>query len=141
MIASGAATGKLVYIAYKLAAQKKAFFLASICRANTDPPVTKIRLWASFGVQNCRSGLDSGREKTTFFGDVETKKPGKSSSDGRARYRNRSGVVELVGRGALMFARVENGVTKNSPKDKKTPKFWIKNSSFQWGKFILAAEN
>ena len=42
MIASGAATGKLVYIAYKLAAQKKAFFLASICRANTDPPVTKI---------------------------------------------------------------------------------------------------
>ena len=123
MIASGAATGKLVYIAYKLAAQKKAFFLASICRANTDPPVTKIRLWASFGVQNCRSGLDSGREKTTFFGDVETKKPGKSSSDGRARYRNRSGVVELVGREPLMFARVENGVTKFSPKRLKTPKF------------------
>ena len=31
--------------------------------------------------------------------------------DGRARYRNRSGVVELVGREPLMmFARVENGV-------------------------------
>ena len=29
---------------------EKSFFLASICRANTDPPVTKIRLWASFGV-------------------------------------------------------------------------------------------
>ena len=27
---------------------KKRFFLASICHANTDPPVTKIRLWASF---------------------------------------------------------------------------------------------
>ena len=25
-------------------------FFASICHANTDPPVTKIRLWASFGV-------------------------------------------------------------------------------------------
>ena len=62
----------------------------------------------------CRSQPDAGREKR-FFGDVETKKPGKSSSDGRARYRNRSGVVELVGRGALMFARVENGVTKFSP--------------------------
>ena len=26
------------------------FFLASICRAKNHPPVTKIRLWASFGV-------------------------------------------------------------------------------------------
>ena len=26
------------------------FFLASICHAKYDPPVTKIRLWASFGV-------------------------------------------------------------------------------------------
>jgi len=25
-------------------------FLASICHAITEPPVTKIRLWASFGV-------------------------------------------------------------------------------------------
>ena len=31
---------------------KKRFFLASICHANTDPPVTKIRLWASFGVSS-----------------------------------------------------------------------------------------
>jgi|TARA_B100000524_G_scaffold119641_1_gene58749 hypothetical protein len=52
--------------------------------------------------------------------DVETKIR-KSSSDSRARYRNRSGVVELVGREPLMFAIVENGVTKFSPKLKKTP--------------------
>ena len=47
-----------------------------------------------------------------FFGYLEIKKPGKSSSYGRARYRNRLGVVELVGREPLMFARVGNGVTK-----------------------------
>ena len=32
---------------------REAFFFggrASICHANTDPPVTKIRPWASFGV-------------------------------------------------------------------------------------------
>ena len=29
---------------------RKYFFFASICHAITDPPVTKIRLWASFGV-------------------------------------------------------------------------------------------
>ena len=36
-----------------------------------------------------------------------------------------------------MFARVENGVTKFSPKKMKTPKFWIRNSklSFQCGEF------
>ena len=39
-------------------------------------------------------------------------KTGKSSSDGRARLRNRSGVVELVGREPLMPAKVENSVTK-----------------------------
>ena len=40
---------------YKLAAPRSVkrewyFSLASICHAITDPPVTKIRLWASFGV-------------------------------------------------------------------------------------------
>ena len=34
----------------KLAAPREAFFLASICRAKNDPPVTEIRPWASFGV-------------------------------------------------------------------------------------------
>ena len=37
-------------IMYKLAAPRIVFFLASTCHAITDPPVTKIRLWASFGV-------------------------------------------------------------------------------------------
>ena len=118
---------------YELAAPRKAF-LASICRASTDLPVTKIRLWASFG---CRSGLDGGPFETTFFGDVETKKPGKSSPSVRVLYRNRSGVVELVEREPLMFARVENGVTKFSPKKQKSSKFWIRNGSFQCGNFLF----
>ena len=45
-------------VLYKLAAPRQDFFLASICHANTDPPVRKIRLWASFGVQittRCRT--------------------------------------------------------------------------------------
>ena len=29
---------------------KKSFFMDSICHAITDPPVTKIPLWPSFGV-------------------------------------------------------------------------------------------
>ena len=78
-----------------------------------------------------------------FFGDVETKNPGNSSSDGRAHYRNRLGVVELVGREPLIFARVENGVTKFSPKKQQTqtPKKWIINSTFQsWEFSFFAAE-
>ena len=39
-----------IALQYKLAWPRKDFFLASICHAITDPPVTKIRLWASFGV-------------------------------------------------------------------------------------------
>ena len=51
----------------------------------------------------------------------------KSSFDGRARHRNRSGVVDLVGREPLIIARVENGVTKFSPQRQKTPKISKKN--------------
>ena len=42
----------------------------------------------------------------------------------RIPYRNRSGVVELVGRDRLLFARVENGVTFFSPEN-STP-LWPK---------------
>ena len=35
---------------YRLASPRRAFFLARICHAKNDPPVTKIRPWASFGV-------------------------------------------------------------------------------------------
>ena len=48
----------------------------------------------------------------------------KATSDGRARHRNRSGVVELVGREPLIIARVENGVKKLSPQsDRKRQNF------------------
>jgi len=60
-----------------------------------------------------------------------------------AHDRNRSGVVELVGREPLIIARVENGVTKFSPQRQKTPKFSKKKldqeNSFQWGIFIFLA--
>ena len=42
----------------------------------------------------------------------------KSSQAVRIPYRNRSGVVELVGRDRLLFARFEIGVTKKSPAKK-----------------------
>ena len=91
----------------------------------------------------CRSPLDAGREKRTFFHAFPPQKNGgKSSSDGRARHRNRSGLVELVGREPLIIARVENGVKRFSPQRQKMPKFskkkWIRKTvlsgefSFFW---------
>tara|TARA_B100000524_G_scaffold318981_1_gene198732 strand:- start:228 stop:419 length:192 start_codon:yes stop_codon:yes gene_type:complete len=60
-----------------------------------------------------------GTKKKLFFDAVHVDvlknnwpNTGKSSSDGRARHRNDSGVVNLVGREPLMFAKVEKGVTK-----------------------------
>ena len=54
-----------------------------------------------------------GLLKKLFFDDFNPLKPENSSLSVLARHRNRSGVVELVGREPLMFARVENGVTKS----------------------------
>ena len=65
-----------------------------------------------------------------FFDDVETKRPGKSSPSIRVRHHNRSGVVELVGREPLMFARVESGVTKMLPKNKKRQNFRSEKAVF-----------
>ena len=48
-----------------------------------------------------------------MFEKIIGQKPGKSSSSILVRHFNRSGVVELVGREPLMFAKVENGVTKS----------------------------
>jgi hypothetical protein len=61
-----------------------------------------------------------------------------------AHDRNRSGVVELVGREPLIIARVENGVKKLSPqRQKKRQKIQInkldQENSFQWGIFIFLA--
>ena len=81
--------------------------------------------------------------KKLFFDKVRTQKPGKSSLSVLVHDRNRSGVVELVGREPWIIARVENGVTKFSPQRQKTPKFSKKKldqeNSFQWGIFIFLA--
>ena len=83
--------------------------------------------------------------KKLFFDKVKvrTQKPGKSSLSVLVHDRNRSGVVELVGREPWIIARVENGVTTFSPKRQKTPNFHKKNldqeNSIQWGIFIFLA--
>ena len=81
--------------------------------------------------------------KKLFFDKVRPPNPGKSSLSVMAHGRNRSGVVEVVGRGPLIIARVEKGVTKFSPQRQKTPKFSKKKldqeNSFQWGIFIFLA--
>ena len=48
-----------------------------------------------------------------MFEKIIGQNPENSSSDDRARHLNRLSVVELVGREPLMFAKVENGVTKS----------------------------
>jgi len=82
-----------------------------------------------------------GAKNNLFFCAFPPQKTVKSSSDGRARHRNRSGVVELVGREPWIIARVENGVTKFSPQRQKTPKFSKKIGSGKqfsaWGIFIF----
>ena len=49
-----------------------------------------------------------------MFENTIGQKPRKSSPSVLVPYRNRSGVIDLVGREPLMFAKVENGVTKSS---------------------------
>ena len=67
--------------------------------------------------------------KTLFFYDFDPPKPGNSSLSVLVHHRNRSGVVELVGREPRIIARVEKGVTELSPKRQKTPKLKKKNGS------------
>ena len=84
-----------------------------------------------------------GLLKKLFFDKVRTQNPGKSSLSVLAHDRNRSGVVELVGREPLIIARVENGVTKFSPQRQKMPKPPPKKleqeNSFQWRIIIFLA--
>jgi len=89
-----------------------------------------------------------GTKKNFFHAFPPQKTVLKSSSDGRAHLRNRSGVDELVGREPWIIARVENGGTNFSPQRRsKTPKFSKKEfdqeNSFQWGiiSFFWPREN
>ena len=85
----------------------------------------------------CRSGFDAGHEKN-FFSALPPQKTVKTSSGGRARHRNRSGVVELVGREPWIIARVENGVCvtkifaakRKTVKRQNVQKKWIRKTVF-----------
>ena len=57
-----------------------------------------------------------GLLKKLFFDKVQTQNPGKSSLSVLVQSLNRSGVVELVGKEPWIIARVEDGVTKFSPR-------------------------
>jgi len=90
-----------------------------------------------------------GTKKKLFlcFSSFPPQKTVKSSSDGRAHHRNRSGVVELVGRweGALdhresrerrdkiFAAKTENAIIFKKKLDQGN------NLNFQWGIFIFLA--
>ena len=117
--------------------QEQKTILASIFHAITDPPVTKIRLWASLG---CKSPLDGEPFKKTylFFDDFEPNKSGKSSTSVLVPYCNRSGVVELVGREPLIFARVERR-DKIFAEKTEIAKILDQKNSFQWGIFNFLA--
>ena len=64
----------------------------------------------------------AGLLKKLFFDKVRTQKPGKYSLSVLVHHRNRSGVVELqlVGRGPLIIARVENGQRRDKIFAEKT---------------------
>jgi len=109
---------------YKLAAPRICFFWPAFVTRLLTPRSRKSGYGLLLG---CRSGFDRGPFEKTFFDKVRTPKPGKSSLSVLVHDRNRSGVVELVGREHLIIARVENGVTKFSPQRQKTPKFSKRN--------------
>ena len=73
--------------------------------------------------------------------EPRTQNPGKSSPYVLVPYRNRSSAIELVGREPLMFAKVEDGVTKFWPKKQKKDKILDQKQQFSMGNFhFLAAE-
>ena len=122
---------------YNLAAPRIVFFLPAFVTRLLTSRSRKSGYGLLLG---CRSGFDAGREKKLVFNAFPPQKTVTPSSDGRARHRNRSGVVELVGREPWIIARVENGVTKFSPQRQKTPKFSKKNGlgkQFSVGNFHL----
>ena len=102
----------VLFTQYKLAAPKYFFFWPAFVTRLLTPRSRKSGYGLLLG---CRSGLDFGPFEKTFFDKVRTQKPGKFSLPVLVQSRNRSGVVELVGREPWIIARVENGVTKFSP--------------------------
>ena len=59
--------------------------------------------------------------KKLFFDKVRTQKPGKSVLSVLVHDRNRSGVVDLVGRDRAVLASVGRGVTNDVPRRARTP--------------------
>ena len=88
--------------ACRIAAPRRAFFWPTFVARILSPRSQKF----GYGLLlRGRSSLDSGRENKKLFLAMLKQKTGKSSFDGRARYRNRSGVVELVRKDRLLLAR------------------------------------
>ena len=75
--------------------------------------------------------------KKLFFDDFDPENPGKSALS--VLVRNRSGVVELVGREPLIFARVERR-DKIFAEKTEIAKILDQKNSFQWGIFNFLAD-
>ena len=132
----------LTPLPYKLARPRTHFFLASICHAITDPPVTKIRLWASWGVDQ-----DSmpGTINNFFYSCFSSSKSREiivwrscpaSQSIGRGRI-SREGALDR-----LIYFLLDHRESRErcdkifAAKRQKTPKFSKKldqENRFQWG--------
>ena len=97
---------------YKLAAPRKVCFWPAFVAQILIPRSQKSGYGLFLG---CRSGLDRQPFETTFFDDFEPpkRKIFTVCSALMVPYRNRSGVVEFVGREPLMFTKVENDVTES----------------------------
>ena len=86
-----------------------------------------------------------GTKKKLFFNVFPPQKTVKTSSGGRARHRNRSGVVELVGREPLPLDHRESRERRDkifAAKTESAKKFKKKldqENSLQWGIFIFLA--
>ena len=72
--------------------QEKLFFFPAFVARTLTPRSQKIVCGLLLG---CRSGLDAGPFEKTFFGDVETKTPGKIFTVGS------SPASQLIGRGRI----------------------------------------
>ena len=120
---------------YKLAAPKYySFWPAFVTTRILTPRSQKSGYGLLLG---CRSPLDFGPLFDFFLLTKFEPQNWENLHSLLVHGRNRSGVVELVGREPLIIARVENGVTKFSPQRQKAPKFskhsLDQENSFQWG--------
>ena len=94
--------------------QEKLFFLPAFVARTLTPRSQKSVCGL---LLECRSGLDAGPFEKTFFGDVETKTPGKIFTVGS------SPASQLIGRGRISREGALDVRESRERRDKIVPKF------------------